>query len=312
LPKTKEWLWCAEKQSEGELHFHALKANLFSGKTPFQEVGLMDSYHFGKILMLDGDIQSAQKDEFIYHESLVHPALILHPNPKRVAILGGGEGATLREILTYPGVEKVVMIDIDEQLVRLAEEHLSEWHQGAFKDPRVELVFGDALVWNKENQDKFDIIVGDLTEPLPDSPSYMLCTVEFFNTLKKNHLNPDGIYVMQASVADYLRFELHARIAATLSRVFKTVRPFASRVPSFDTVWGFAMASDNHDPLNLNGEEVNRRIKERLSKTLEYYDGETHAHIFHLPKTHRWAMETYNTPLRDADMMIPAQSGTSF
>ena len=311
MPKTKEWLWCAEKQSEGELHFHALKSNLFSGKTPFQEVGLMESYHFGKLLMLDGDVQSAQKDEFIYHESLVHPAMTLHPNPKKVAILGGGEGATLRELIAYPGLEKVVMVDIDEQLVHLAEEHLAEWHQGAFKDPRVELVFGDAMVWIKENQEKFDVIISDLTEPLPDSPSYKLCTVEFFAQLKKNFA-PGGVFVMQASVADLLRFELHARIVATLRQVFKNVRPFASRVPSFDTCWGFAMASDTLDPVDLSADEVDRRVGERISKTLGYYDGETHVHIFHLPKTHRRAVETYITPLRDADILIATQSGTSF
>jgi len=145
--------WFMDSESEHRIIFHRTKEQIVSAQTPFQTVKIIDTYYLGRILVLDNKIQSAESDEFIYHESLVHPSMVLHGKPQNVLILGGGEGATLREVLRYKSVNKATMVDIDQVLVGLCEKHLAKWHNGAFKDPRVELVFDDAMQYVKQTQE---------------------------------------------------------------------------------------------------------------------------------------------------------------
>ena len=119
---------------------------LYSGKTKYQAVEVVQSEVFGRSLVLDGKTQSTEKDEHIYHESLVHPAMLLHPNPRTVFIGGGGEGGTLREALAHRSVERVTMLDLDEEVVDLCRRYLPQHHQGSFDDPRLELLHQDARV----------------------------------------------------------------------------------------------------------------------------------------------------------------------
>jgi spermidine synthase len=135
--------WYRETGTPYEFHSFAARSFLFTGRTAFQEVAILDTQEYGKMLVIDGRTQSAEEDEYIYHEALVHPAMLTHPEPRQVLIIGGGEGASLREVLRYRSVERVVMVDIDRELVELCQKWLPEWHQGAFQDPRVELVFAD-------------------------------------------------------------------------------------------------------------------------------------------------------------------------
>src|SRR6266545_2239411 len=146
----------------GERAAYEVVRTLARAKTAFQDVEIAETRAHGLALFLDGMPQSAVSDEYVYHEALVHPALISHADPKRVLIAGGGEGATLREVLRHPGVERAVMVDIDGELVDLCREHLAEMHQGAFDDPRAEVVIGDALAYLREHEDRFDAIVVDL------------------------------------------------------------------------------------------------------------------------------------------------------
>ena len=289
MPKTKNWHWYTEKSSEYEAHMHAISACYFSGKTKFQDVGIVESPLLGKMLILDGDTQSSQADEYIYHESLVHPAMLMTEKPRNILILGAGEGATVREVLLHKSVEKVTMVDIDEEVVTLCKKYLPEWSNGAFENPKTKVFYMDAYKYVNETTEKYDVIISDLTEPLDDSPSRKLFTKEFFSKIREK-LNPGGSFVLQASTADFHNCELHTIIHNTLSKVFKYTSSFASRVPAFDTTWAFVYCSDINDPLTLSKEEIDKRISENIKGNLKYYDGVTHFHIFNTPKYIRKAI----------------------
>jgi spermidine synthase len=302
MPKTKNWQWYLEENSEFETHMHALSNTYFSGRTQFQDVGVVESPVFGKMLILDGDTQSSQADEYIYHDTLVHPAMIMTDRPKKVLMLGAGEGATLREVLRHNTVEKVIMVDIDKEVVDLCRKYLPEWSDGAFENSKAEIHYMDAFKFVNESKEKYDLIISDLTEPLEDSPSYKLFTIEFFRTIKE-HLTDGGSYVLQASTTDFHNLDLHTVMFNTLSKVFKVTRSFSSRVPAYDTMWGFIFCSDKNDPLLITKEEVDKRIAERIKGELKYYDGITHLHMFNTPKYLRKAIGKQTRILQEKDLL---------
>jgi len=236
---------------------------------------------FGKTLFLDGKIQSAQVDEFIYHEALVHPAMMTHPNPKNVIILGGGEGATLREVLRYP-VDRATMVDIDEQLVKLCEAYMPEWHEGAFYDERTNLVFADARSYLENSNETYDVIVSDLTEPLEGGPSVMLFTKEFYQ-VAYDRLSDDGVLVVQSASADPYYNDFVRDVFVTLREVFPKVKVYHAPVFSFQMDWAFTLASKGRDPEEVAEEEIGRRLKDFESK-LRFYTEELHGALFKLPK----------------------------
>src|SRR3990172_12876857 len=135
--------WVKRTHGRNEIHSYAVKCHVLSKQTQYQHIELLETFDYGLMLLLDGYIQSTQVDEFIYHEAIVHPALCAHPNPNNILVIGGGEGATLREVLRHSTVERAVMVDIDRELVDTSREYLSAWHQGAFDDPRVTLIYDD-------------------------------------------------------------------------------------------------------------------------------------------------------------------------
>ena len=212
--------------------------------------------------------------------------MILHPNPKRVLILGGGEGATLREVLKHKSVKEVVMVDIDGEVVDFCKEHLEMFHKGAFDDPRTTLIIGDAKEYIYNKDEKFDVIISDLCCPLEDSPAKMLYTVEFYNVLK-TRLTENGIFLAQTGPGDIPGFKVYSSIYATLNEVFESIHPFSSLVPSFIVPWGFQIALNNikQNPLLLTKEEIDSLLDERLiNNDLGYYDSVAHQRMFNMPK----------------------------
>ncbi len=254
----------------------------YEGKTKFQHVQIVDSHPFGKILFLDRKIQSAQIDERTYHEALVHPPLITHPAPKDVLIIGGGEGATLREVLRHDPVCKVFMVDIDQELVKLCQEYLPEWSDGAFGNPKTHLVFGEARRFVEDSQESYDVIISDLTDPADEGPSVYLFTEEFFKNIHEV-LTHDGLFVLQAGSTDPLSHEFFASCTKTLEEFFPIVRPYWVPMFSFGLPWGFVVASKKEDPLGLAQDDVRRRIKKRKITVLQYYDPSLHRALFALP-----------------------------
>lgn len=282
-----EWHWHIEWQTPYEYHGHAISKVLVEQKTPFQRALLVEFFRFGKALILDGKIQSSIADEFIYHEALVHPLLLSLDKPEKVLILGGGEGATLREVLKHKSVRSATMVDIDPVVIEFAKKYLQEWHQGAFDNPRTNLVIEDGYKFIKETRETYDTIVIDLTDPIKDSPSQLLYTKEFYEDVKK--IVKGGI-VTQATSPSF-SLETFSVIYNTLKQVFKKVSVSIVYVPAFDGLWGFVYASDNVNPAELSKEEVNRRINERIEGTLRFYDGETHNTMFSIPKYIRVVLE---------------------
>jgi spermidine synthase len=224
-------------------------------------------------------------DEFVYHEALVHPALVAHPAPRRVLIAGGGEGATLREVVRYPGVERAVMVDIDGELVDLCRQQLAEMHQGAFDDPRADVVIGDALAYLRDHDERFDAIVIDLTDPSEDGPIGELYSEGFYR-LVASRLAADGIISLQTYTFGPGRCEWQTQLARTLQAIFPLVTRYRAEVPFFKDSWAFVTASAAHDPSALAAADVDRALAARGidPDSLRFYDGITHVGMFALPK----------------------------
>ncbi|MEW5922101.1 MAG: polyamine aminopropyltransferase [Bacillota bacterium] len=283
---SPEWKWLIEFTHPTQAHMHGVKRYIYSGKTAYQDVEIIETDFFGRCLVLDGKIQSSEYDEFIYHESLVHPAMIIHPDPREIIVLGGGEGGALREILKYSSVEELLMVDIDRDVVSLCEKYLPEWNRGAFKDPRTELLFMDARKYMENNNKRWDVIFIDITEPLDDSPAYLLFTREFYQLLT-NRLKKNGIIALQAGNLNPRLLYCHGAIYNTLKQVYRHVDSYGPFIPSYDTVWGFLFVSHECSARDYTPEMIDNIIAQREIKDLKYYDGLTHTHIFTLPRNLR-------------------------
>lgn len=281
MPKTQHWQWYVEEFALTERHLHAVEELLAAGRSAFQQYAILRTPIFGKLLVLDGDTQSSQGDERIYHETLVHPAMAAVERPRQVLILGGGEGATLREVLRHPGIERCTMVDIDGEVVELCKHHLPEWGDGAWDDPRARVVIGDARAFLNEDGDRYDVVISDLTEPLPDSPSWPLFNDAVFRGVKAR-LSTGGVYVLQASTAAFHNLELHVKMARTLRGHFTYVRSFLTHVPAFDTTWAFLACSDAVDVAALDGDRIEHYVAQLRGENF-FYDAETHRRLFALP-----------------------------
>jgi spermidine synthase len=275
--------WFSDYISPDLTMLHSIKERIYSGRSKFQSVDIINTGSFGICLVLDGKIQSSEADEFIYHEALVHPAMLTHPQPESVFIAGGGEGATLREVLAHKTVKRAVMVDIDEEVVSLCRRFLPSWHQNAFADPRAELHFADARKYLEESGEKFDVIIIDLVDPLEEGPARLLYTQEFYQLVKQK-LGPDGIMSVQAEPSEWRNLDNFTAIANTLRNVFPIARSYQVHIPSFLGLWGFVAASQSLDPSELTPEEIDARISARISKKLKSYDGLTHHAMFTIPK----------------------------
>ncbi|MFA5079331.1 MAG: polyamine aminopropyltransferase [Dehalococcoidia bacterium] len=277
---SKKWL--IDELSDDLVQIHGVKRVLHDKKTRFQHAQISETHTFGICLVLDGKIQSGEKDEFIYHESLVHPAMLAHPDPKSVFIAGGGEGATLRDVLKHRTVRRAVMVDIDGEVVRLCRKYLPTFHQGAFDDKRAVVLHDDARKYIAETKERFDVAVIDLADPVEEGPARMLYTQEFYS-LVRDKLRPGGIMVVQSGQSGWINLDNFVAINGTLKSIFKIVRPYQVYVPSFVDLWGFHTASDSLDPARLSPREINKRISDRVNGRLRSYDGIAHRGLFSLP-----------------------------
>ena len=281
MPKTAHWQWYVEEFFPTEQHHHAIERIYYAGRTPFQSIGVIETPVLGKMLVLDGDTQSSQHDEKIYHESLVHPAMAGAADRSDILILGGGEGATLREVLRNSDVRRCTMVDIDGQVIDLCKQYLPEWSGGAFDDSRARVIVGDALEFLAQDRDRYGVIISDLTEPLEDSPSNPLFCDEVFRDIK-SRLTEGGIYVLQASTACFHNMSLHAKMARTLGKYYEHVASFYTHVPAFDNDWAFIACSDRVDLSQIDERVVNGYCKNLRGENF-FYDGVTHRRIFSLP-----------------------------
>jgi len=269
-----------------------LRDILYKEKSKYQDVGVIETTDFGKTLTIDKRTQSSQLDEFVYHESLVHPAMIAHECPKSVYIGGGGEGATAREVLRHKTVERLVMVDIDDFVVQVCKKHLPEWSAGCYDDPRLELVIGDAKAWLMKTDEKFDVIILDISDPTEGGPGITLYYQSFYKTVY-DKLNQGGIFVTQSGGAGLLTFmECFTVIHNTMKGSFDKVYGYSAEVPSFGSPWGFNVGFKSTDAI-AKYEDIDERICKRLKNpgALKFYDSVAHQGMFGLPKYIRKALD---------------------
>ncbi len=296
LPPKRTWFYDALTPDLGIAH--RVDAFLYSGRSDYQGIEIIRTRSFGTCLVLDGKIQSSEADEFIYHEALVHPAMIAHPQPRKVLIAGGGEGATLREILRHHSVEQATMVDLDEQVVAICRQFLPSFSDGAFEDPRTEFIVGDARRFVEDSPRTFDVIVIDLPDPLEVGPAQLLYTCEFYSAAR-NRLAPGGIISVQTESSRWYDLDAFVAIVRTIREAFRFVAPYQVHVPSFSSLWGFVTASDSLRPETLSVGEVDRRIAQKLRRELRSYDGTSHRSMFSLPKHIRTAVDNAETVITD-------------
>jgi len=286
-----------EETLEPGLRFtYEVEEVLHTRKSQFQTVALVRTKSFGNALVIDGLMQSADVDERVYHESLVHPAMLLHECPRTVFIGGAGEGSTAREVLKHNTVEKCVMVDIDGVVVDFCKEVFPQ-NAAAFRDPRLELVIEDAMVRLATSPISFDVIILDLDDPLEGGPCYQLYTREFY-TLCREKLNPGGILISQCSSAGVKCHKMvFSPVHHTLEQVFPTVLGYCQHVYCFADTWGFNLASMDPTLKLPSAEEVDRRIAARGLGDLFFLDGISLNAIFLLPKFLRVSLTRETTIL---------------
>ncbi len=250
-----------ERYSRTSGWFYQAGKILYSGHTNFQDIKLVETGEFGAALLLDGATQVMEKNEFQYHETMVHLPMLAHQKPKKVLVIGGGDGGTLREVLKHSTVEQVDFVELDEEVVSFSRTHLKMINAGAFDDPRVKTHFTDGRFFVEEApRASYDIIIMDMTDPA--GPSLKLYTKEFFTAVKGLLKNEEALFVMHSESPE-TRPEAFARIHRTLKSIFPVVRGAYTFVRMYGTLWSFAIASAARDPRHTPPDIVAWRLRER-------------------------------------------------
>ena len=282
--------WLTEYNTPHDAYCHGIVKVLHQQKTDYQQMMIVDGGTYGKALILDGKWQASTVDEFLYHEPLVHPACVIQGGPERVLILGGGDGATLREVLKWSTVNEAVMVDLDGEVVQACHQLLPEMHQGAFDDHRARVLIEDGFEFLQKNDRNWDVIISDLTDPLENGPSYKLFTRDYFEICRKA-LSPGGCFVLQAGVAGPADMDIHVRLARTVATVFKHMFHFTSHVPTWASPMGFVLGTDHESSMtNPDPEQVDLLLKNRTTGNFKMFDGRTMLHLMHPPKYIRQAI----------------------
>lgn len=251
---------------------YRVRSVLARRRTPFQRAEILEIERLGRCLFLDGEIQSAEADEFIYHELLVHPAMLVHPAPRRVLVCGAGECMAVREVLRYPQVELVVAVDIDREVVELCLEHLGS---GLPADPRCELVFADVAEYVRRYQgEPFDVAIVDVTDEV-EGPAGSVHAPGFYKALEGVVASPGAVAVQGTSACSGLRSAGFGNLYRILTQVFGRVLPYTEYIPSFDDLWGFFLCLKGID---------DARPRREPPPGLRYYDEEARRRAFSLTR----------------------------
>ncbi|MGD2295603.1 MAG: polyamine aminopropyltransferase [Candidatus Aminicenantes bacterium] len=249
--------------------FFTVKEPLFSQESRYQRIEVFENQYFGRVLVLDGLVQTTERDEFFYHEMLVHPALLVHPSPCRLLVIGGGDGGVLKEILRHP-VESVCLVEIDPLVIEVSKEYFP-WLSPALKDKRTELIISDGREFTQKTDREFDIICVDSSDPV--GPSASLHEKNFFMHMKKR-LRKDGIIVAQAG-SPFYQMDLIRKKNGFLKSLFEITRFYSSPVPTYPGGnWAFVFLSDTVPPSKINGTPP---------EGLKYFNPDIHKAAFSLP-----------------------------
>ncbi len=250
----------------------------FENKTEHQHLIIFENATFGRVMALDGIIQTTEADEFIYHEMLTHVPLLAHGDVKRVLIIGGGDGGMLREVCKHASVEHITQVEIDAQVIDMCKQYLPNHSAGAYEDPRVNIVIDDAANFVRECGDRFDVIISDSTDPI--GPGDVLFTSDFYENCKKC-LTDDGVLVTQNGVA-YMQLDEVTTTAERLQPYFTDQTFYCAAVPTYvGGVMTFAWASNNPALRRVTTETIAQRFKTIKTR---YYNPAIHLASFALPQ----------------------------
>lgn len=266
-----------EHHSRSSGIFFKAKKVLFKKRSDYQEIEVIENEHFGKMLVLDGLVQTTEKDEFFYHEMLVHPALMTHHSPQRVLIIGGGDGGGLKEVLRYP-LKEAYLVEIDTLVVEVSRKFFP-WLSASFEDERAKLLIAEGKDFLRRSDESFDVVIVDSSDPV--GPSRFLHEEGFFMEVKK-HLNPGGIVATQVG-SPFYHLDAISKKKAFLQNVFEVVRFYLAPVPTYPGgSWCFVFLSDRVDPLS---------VRRDPPAGLKYYSREIHGASFALPPYLRNVLE---------------------
>ena len=268
-------------------------------RSPEQHIEIVQTPLFGRAMRIDGCFMTSERDEFFYHEPMVHLPAITHGDVRQALVIGGGDGGSAANLLRYPGMERVVLAELDRTVIDMAREWLPAVHRGAFDDPRLELRLGDGRACVAACEGQFDQIVLDLTDPF--GPAVALYTRDFYR-LCQRALRPGGVLSLHIQSPIH-RGETMARIVASLGSVFGVVRPYLQYVPLYGTLWGMALASDAADPLALSVAEVDARLARHGVTDLKLYSGTTHHALLALPPFVQGLLAPPAQPIDDGEWL---------
>lgn len=253
---------------------------LFDSHTEHQQLVIFENVHFGRMMMLDGVVQLAENDEFIYHEMMAHMPLVAHGRARKVLIIGGGDGGVLREALKHPELEQATLCEIDRSVIDLCAEHFPGVANGAFDDPRARLVIADGCRLVKETDARYDVILVDSTDPI--GPGAVLFTEEFYGDCKRC-LTPGGLLITQNGLPFVQAWELKQSIEHFRAVGFKDAWAFLATTPTyFGGPMAYGWASDDQSLRGLALDEVGARVAAAGFAT-RYYRPDVHLGALALP-----------------------------
>ena len=258
-------LWVTEKQTDSLCISFKVKEILHQEQTEFQHLAIVDTEQYGRMLLLDGVVQTTIDDEFVYHEMMAHVPMLTHPEPKKVAVIGGGDGGSIRELLKHPSVEEATLVEIDGRVIEASKEFLPEIAAG-LSDPRVKIIVGDGIAHIAEMENYYDVILIDSTDPV--GAAFGLFTEEFYANVYKA-LTAEGIMVAQTE-SPFVNQDIIERSFRGISQNFPVTELYLGCVPTYPGgLWSFTLGSKKHHPLEANWERADQL------KT-KYYTKEVH------------------------------------
>lgn len=267
-------LWFTEAQTENIGLQVKVKETLFMGKSEFQDVAVIDSYQFGRMLVLDGVFQTSIVEEYIYHEMIAHVPLFTHPNPKNVLVIGGGDGGAIREVVRHDAVEKAEMVEIDGMVVEVSKKFLPEISEAMINNhPKLELKIGDGIQHMKDAENKYDVIIVDCSDPI--GPGEGLFTPEFYKDVYKA-LKEDGLFVQQTE-SPFFHQDLITYINKEVSELFPITKLYLANIPIYPSgMHCFTMGSKKYSPMDVDTDKM------QVMKT-RYHNKDIQKSCFALP-----------------------------
>ncbi|HEX4798405.1 MAG TPA: polyamine aminopropyltransferase [Burkholderiales bacterium] len=277
VPRDKRFMY---EWLNGDYGFFLRSSKLIeASKTRFQNLEIHETPQFGKLFRLDGCFMTSEREEFVYHETLIHPALAALSAPKRVLVIGGGDGGAAEEALKHPSVDQVLMVELDEKVVEISKEHFGAIHRGVFANPKLKLLIDDGLKYLSETKEKFDHIALDLPDPI--GPATALYEEAFFRDCKRS-LAPGGVLTLHMG-SPWSRPDRVRMLYGRLAKMFKIARPYTMFIPLYGCLWSMCACSDSTDVTSVGAMEIDARVSARGVTHLQYYNGATHQALFALP-----------------------------